>query len=68
MNPGKRKAAEGTAADATTRPDQPPDTIAQDADQDDPGFWTKAMSGKVRPAPREPEITHYGCDCCRWSA
>jgi hypothetical protein len=41
--------------------------ITQDADEGD-GFFRKAMSGKVRPAPREPEVTHYGCDCCRWSA
>jgi hypothetical protein len=32
------------------------------------GFWTKVASGKVRPAPRERATTHYGCDCCRWSA
>jgi hypothetical protein len=32
------------------------------------GFFSKALSGKVRPAPREPRITHYGCSCCRWTA
>jgi hypothetical protein len=32
------------------------------------GFFRKAMSGKVRPAPREPQTTHYGCSCCRWTA
>ena len=68
MIPGKRKAPEGTGADATTRPIQPPDTISQDADEDDnPSIWRKALSGKVRPAPHEPEITHYGCSCCRCS-
>ena len=37
----------------------------------DPGFFAKALSGKVRPAPREPQTTHYSCRdaCCRsWSA
>jgi hypothetical protein len=33
-----------------------------------PGFFAKALSGKVRPAPREPDRTHYGCSCCRWTA
>jgi hypothetical protein len=68
MNPGKRTAPEGTGANADTRPEQPPERIAQEADEEDPGFFAKALSGKVRPAPREPEITHYGCPCCRWSA
>lgn len=67
MNPGKRKAPEGTGADAITRHHQP-ETITQDAHVDDPGFFRKALAGKVRPAPREAEVTHYGCDCCRWSA
>jgi hypothetical protein len=25
----------------------------------DPGFWAKVGQGKPRPAPREPDITHY---------
>ena len=37
-----------------------------------PGFLAKAAAGKVRPAPREPGVTHYSCTdrCCRssWSA
>jgi hypothetical protein len=69
VSPGKRKAPEGTGADATTRPDLPPTRIDEDADSvDDRGFFHKALSGKVRPAPREPDRTHYGCSCCRWSA
>lgn len=68
MTPGKLKAPEGTGADAITRHHQA-ESIDQDPDEDDgPGFWDRAMSGKVRPAPREPGVTHYGCDCCRWSA
>jgi hypothetical protein len=64
---GKRKPPLGTGADA--RPDLPPTKIDEDADSvDDRGFFRKALSSKVRPAPREPEITHYGCNCCRWSA
>jgi len=31
-------------------------------------LWDLALEGKVRPAPREPETTHYGCSCCRWWA
>lgn len=44
--------------------------ITEDGDEGD-GFFRKALSGKIRPAPREPEITHYSCTdrCCRsWSA
>lgn len=33
-----------------------------------PNLWVEAAAGKVRPRPREPERTHYGCRCCRWSA
>lgn len=32
MSPGKRKAPEGTGADATTRPNQPPESITRDTD------------------------------------
>jgi hypothetical protein len=32
------------------------------------GFVAKAAVGKVRPGVREPDHTHYGCSCCRWSA
>jgi hypothetical protein len=32
------------------------------------GFAPRFLTGKVRPAPREPGITHYGCSCCRWTA
>lgn len=56
MSPGKRKAPEGTGADAT-KTNQPPTRIVE----------TK-YAGKVRPAPREPGVTHYGCNCCRWFA
>jgi hypothetical protein len=57
MSPDKRKTPEGTGADATTETNQPPTRIVE-----------AKHAGKVRPAPREPGITHYGCDCCRWSA
>jgi hypothetical protein len=64
VSPGKRKAPEGTGADATTRPDLPPSIVDEDADSvDDPGFFHKALSGKVRPAPKEPAITHYEHFC-----
>jgi hypothetical protein len=25
----------------------------------EPGFWAKVGQGKPRPAPKEPDITHY---------
>jgi hypothetical protein len=62
VNPGKRKAPEGTGADATTRHRQPESYTDRGARlravatirvhvQVIParGFWTKAASGKVRP-------------------
>jgi hypothetical protein len=55
MSPGKRKAPEGTGADAKTN--LPPIRIVE-----------AKYAGKVRPAPRESGTTHYGCSCCRWSA
>ena len=70
----KRKPGLGTRADAdtytTTARHLTPTNRGpvQLALFDEPDFFRKAMSGKVRPAPREPGITHYGCDCCRWSA
>jgi hypothetical protein len=42
-----------------------------DDGQDEVGFFRRAMAGKCRPAPREPQVTHYCCTdaCCRsWSA
>jgi hypothetical protein len=57
-------APQAGAAKPQTRGDSTPDADSVD----DRGFFHKAMSGKVRPAPREPETTHYGCSCCRWSA
>jgi hypothetical protein len=57
VSPGKRKAPEGTGANATNKTNQLPTKVVE----------TK-YSGKVRPAPREPGGTHYGCSCCRWSA
>ena len=55
--PDKRKPGLGTRADADSNTNQPPTRIVE----------TK-YAGKVRPAPREPGVTHYGCSCCRWSA
>jgi hypothetical protein len=65
--------AEGPAADRTPRTatttNQATSRINEEADSvDDLGFFRKALSGKVRPAPREPDRTHYGCSCCRWTA
>jgi hypothetical protein len=57
MSPDKRKAPEGTGTNATTKTNQLPTRIAE-----------SKYAGKVRPAPREPGVTHYGCSCCRWSA
>ena len=57
MSRGKRKAPAGARADAITKTNQPPTRIIQ-----------SKYAGKVRPAPREPGVTHYGCSCCRWSA
>ena len=69
MSPGKRKAPEGTGADAITRPDLPPKSIEHTNEEGDGlGFFREAMSGKVRPGVREPRVSHYMCDCCRWSA
>jgi hypothetical protein len=57
VSPDKRKAPEETGADATTKTIQLSTTI----------FEAK-YAGKVRPAPREPGVSHYCCSCCRWSA
>jgi hypothetical protein len=57
MSPDKRKAPESTGADATAKTNQLPTKVVE----------TK-YSGKVRPGVREPDHTHYGCSCCRWSA
>jgi hypothetical protein len=59
VNPGKRKAPEGTGADAT-KTNQPLTRI------DENGFWAKAAAGKTRPAVREPDRSHYSCpkSCC----
>jgi hypothetical protein len=57
MGPYKRTAPEGTGTDATTKTIQPSTKVVE-----------SKYSGKVRPAPREPGVTHYGCSCCRWSA
>jgi hypothetical protein len=57
MSPDKRKTPEGTGANAITKTNQPPTRIVE-----------AKYAGKVRPDPREPGVTHYGCDCCRWSA
>jgi hypothetical protein len=57
VSPDKRTAPEGTGATAITKTIQPPTKIVQ-----------SKYAGKVRPAPREPGVTHYGCSCCRWSA
>jgi hypothetical protein len=57
MGSYKRTAPEGTGTDATTKTIQPSTKVVE-----------SKYSGKVRPAPREPGVTHYGCSCCRWSA
>jgi hypothetical protein len=57
MSPGKRKTPEDTGADATTKTIQLSTKVVENK-----------YSGKTRPAPREPGVTHYGCSCCRWSA
>jgi hypothetical protein len=57
MTPAKRKAPVLSGADATTKTNQLPTKVVE----------TK-YSGKVRPGVREPDHTHYGCSCCRWSA
>jgi hypothetical protein len=57
VSPPKRKAPVDTEADATTKTNQLPIRIVE-----------AKYAGKVRPAPREPGVTHYGCSCCRWSA
>jgi hypothetical protein len=62
VTPRKRKAPVDAGADAITKTNLPSTRIDQG------GFWAKAASGKVRPAPREPGVTHYGCSYCRWSA
>jgi hypothetical protein len=54
MSPGKRKAPVDAGADAVTKTNQPSIRIVE-----------AKYAGKVRPAPREPGVTHYGCDCCR---
>ena len=57
MSPDKRKASLGGEANAITKTNQLPTKVVE----------TK-YSGKVRPGVREPDHTHYGCSCCRWSA
>jgi hypothetical protein len=61
-DPAADRTPSATTTNQAARIDEDAHTV------DDPGFFHKALSGKVRPAPREPEITHYGCSCCRWSA
>jgi hypothetical protein len=43
VTPGKRKAPEGTGADAITRPIQPPTRIDQDADAQKLTLWAYAI-------------------------
>jgi len=51
----------------TTRKDESPrlETEGQTPNQDktstdsSPNFWDEVAKGKVRPAPREPDLTHY---------
>ena len=57
MTPDKRKAPVDAGADAITKTIQLSTKVVE----------TK-YSGKVRPGVREPDHTHYGCSCCRWSA
>jgi hypothetical protein len=82
--PHKRKAPEGTGADATTKTNRQPESYTDRAAGLHAvatvrvagqivygrGFTPRFLTGKVRPAPREPGITHYACvdDCCRWTA
>jgi len=61
-------APKGGAPEAATTKQQTRGDDNPDDGQVELGFWHKAASGKVRPAPREPAVTHYGCSCCRWSA
>ena len=56
--------AKGPAADRTPRIA----TATNQANDNAPGFWRRASMGKVRAGAREPQITHYGCSRCRWSA
>lgn len=56
MSPGKRKAPVDAEANARTK-NQPSTKIVE----------TK-YAGKVRPAAREPGVTHYECPDCRWVA
>jgi hypothetical protein len=57
VSPGKRKAPVDAGANANTKTNQPSTTVVENK-----------YSGKVRPAPREPGVTHYECPDCRWSA
>ena len=57
MSLPKRKAPVDTEADATTQTIQLSTKVVENK-----------YSGKVRPAPKEPGVTHYGCSCCRWYA
>ena len=51
MSPGKRKAPEGTGADAITRPDQPPTRIDEDADSEQLTLWPDAIPAhRLHPA------------------
>jgi hypothetical protein len=43
VSPGKRKAPEGTGADADSRPDQPPTRIDEDADEEQLTLWAYAI-------------------------
>ena len=62
MSPPEK--AEGPAADRTPRTA----TNVNHIDDSTPGLWRLAIMGRARPVPREPDTTHYGCGCCRWSA
>lgn len=67
--PDKRKPPVAGGADADNKDHQPAKSIEHlDDEGDGRGFFRQALAGKVRPAPREPDRTHYGCSCCRWTA
>jgi hypothetical protein len=52
---GHEGLAETVTGEATSEEYTEPD--------DNPSILVEATAGKVRPAPREPEITHYGHGC-----
>jgi hypothetical protein len=43
VSPGKRKAPEGTGADAITRPDLPPSIVDEDADEEQLTLWPSSI-------------------------